>query len=45
MFYLNFLKDKYKVPYISGTPKDENHYRIYEEPQSTLPKTDSTCVP
>jgi len=26
MFYLNFLKDKYKVAYIWGTPKSENHY-------------------
>jgi len=24
MFYLNFLKDKYNVPYICGTPKGEN---------------------
>ena len=36
MFNLNFLKDKYKVPYISGTP---NHYCIHEELQTTLPKT------
>jgi len=28
MFYLNFLKDKYKTPYICGTPKGENHYHI-----------------
>jgi len=34
MFYLNFLKDKYKVPYIYDTPKDENNYRIHEEPQT-----------
>ena len=32
MFYLYFLKDKYKVPYICDTPKGENDYRIYEEP-------------
>jgi len=38
MFYLNFLKDKYKVPYICGTSKDENHYHIHEKPQTTLPK-------
>ena len=38
MFYLNFLKDKYKVPYMCDTPKGENHYRIHEEPQTTLPK-------
>jgi len=38
MFYLNFLKDKYKMPYICDTPKDENHYHIYEEPQTTLQK-------
>ena len=37
-FYLNFLKDKYKVPYICDKPKGENHYRIDEEPQTTLPK-------
>jgi len=30
MFYLYFLKDKYKVPYIYGTPKGENDYRIHE---------------
>ena len=28
MFYLKILKDKYKVSYICGTPKGENHYRI-----------------
>jgi len=28
MFYLIFLKDKYKVSYICGTPKDENNYLI-----------------
>jgi len=39
MFYLKFLKDKYKVSYTSGTPKGENHYRIHEELQTTLPKT------
>ena len=38
MFYLKFLKDKYKVSYTSGTPKGENHYRIHEELQTTLPK-------
>jgi len=38
MFYLNFIKDKYKVPYICGTPKGENHYRVHEEPQTTLQK-------
>jgi len=38
MFYFNFLKDKYKVPYICGTPKGENHYRIHEEPQITSQK-------
>jgi len=38
MFYLNFLKDKYKVSYICSTPKNENHYRIHEELQTTLPK-------
>jgi len=38
MFYLIFFKDKYKVSYICGTPKGENHYRIHEEPQTTLPK-------
>jgi len=32
MFYLYFLKDNYKVPYICGTPKCENDYRIHEEP-------------
>jgi hypothetical protein len=32
MFYLYFLKNKYKVPYIYGTPKGENDYRIHEEP-------------
>jgi len=31
MFYLNFLNDKCKVSYISGTPKGENHYHIHEE--------------
>jgi len=35
MFYLNFLKDKYKVSYICGS---ENHYHMYEEPQITLSK-------
>jgi len=39
MFYLNFVKDKYKMSYISGTTKGENHYRIHEELQTTLPKT------
>jgi len=29
MFYLNFLRDKYKVTYVCGTPMDENHYRIH----------------
>ena len=38
MFYLKFLKDKYKVSYICDTPKGENHYRIHEEPQITLPE-------
>jgi len=38
MFYLNLLKDKYKMPYICNTLKDENHYRIQEESQTTLPK-------
>lgn len=33
MFYLNFVKDKYKVLYICGTPKGKN------QPQTTLPKT------
>jgi len=32
MFYLYFLKDKYKVSYICDTPKGENDYRIHEEP-------------
>jgi hypothetical protein len=32
MFYLYFLKDKYKVPHICGTSKGENDYRIHEEP-------------
>jgi len=36
MFYLNFLKDKYKVSYICDTPKCENHFRIHKEPQTTL---------
>ncbi|RHN49473.1 hypothetical protein MtrunA17_Chr7g0274911 [Medicago truncatula] len=27
-----FLKEKYKVPYICGTPKGENDHRIHEEP-------------
>jgi len=26
------------VPYICDTPKYENHYRIHEESQTTLPK-------
>jgi len=26
------------VPYICGTPKCENQYRIYEKPQTTLQK-------
>jgi len=39
MFYLKFLKDKYKVPYICGTSKDKNHYHIHEKPQTILPKT------
>ena len=38
MFYLNFLKDKYKVSYICDTSKGENHYHIHDEPQTTLPK-------
>ena len=38
MFYLNFLKDKYKVLYICGTPKSENHYCMHKEPQTTLSK-------
>jgi len=38
MFYLNFLKDKYKIPYICDTLKDENHYRIHEEPQPSSQK-------
>jgi len=38
MFYLHFLKDKYKVPCICNTLKDENHYRIHEDPQTTLQK-------
>ena len=38
MFYLNFLKDKYKVSYICCTPKCENHYRIREEPETTIPR-------
>jgi len=38
MFYLYFLKDKYNVLYICGTSKGEYHYRIHEEPQTTLPK-------
>jgi len=38
MFYLNFLKDKYNVSYICSTRKGKNHYRIHEEPQTTLPK-------
>ena len=42
MFYLNFLKDKYKMLYICGTSKGENHYRIPEEPQTTLPKKRSS---
>jgi len=29
------------VTYIYDTPKDENHYRIHEEPQTTLPKKHS----
>jgi hypothetical protein len=32
MFYLYFLKDKYKVPYICGTPIGGKDYRIHEEP-------------
>jgi len=42
MFYLNFVKDKYKVPYIWGTTKGENHYHIHEEPQTTLQKKEAT---
>jgi len=38
MFYLKFLKDKYQVLYICDTPKNENQYRIHEEPQTILPK-------
>ena len=38
MFYLNFLNDKYKVPYICSTSKGENYYRIHEDPQITLQK-------
>jgi len=41
MFYLNLLKDKYKVPYMCDTLKGENHYRIHEEPQTTLKKKHS----
>ena len=26
------------MSYICDTPKSENHYRIYGEPQTTLPK-------
>jgi len=40
-FYLNFLKDEYKVPYICCTPKDESHYRIHEKPQTIIPKKHS----
>jgi len=29
------------VPYIFDTPKDENHYYIHEEPQTTLQKKHS----
>jgi len=36
MFYLNFLKDKYKMSYICGTSKGKNH--VYEKPQTTLSK-------
>jgi len=38
MFYLNFLRDKYKVSYICDTPKDENHYRIRGGTSNYLPK-------
>jgi len=38
MFYLNFVKDKYNVPYICDTPEGENHYRMHEKPQTTLLK-------
>jgi len=38
MFYLDFLKDKYKVSYICDTHKGENHYRIHKELQTTLTK-------
>ena len=31
----------YIRPYICDTPKGENHYRIHEEPQATLPKKHS----
>jgi len=41
MFYLIFLKDKYKVSYLCGTLKGENHYRMHEEPQTTLPSKHS----
>jgi len=39
MFYLNFLKDKYKVSYICCTSKCENYYRIHEEHQTTISKS------
>jgi len=42
VFYLNILRDKYKVSYICDTPKDENHYRIHEEPQTILKKNTHT---
>jgi len=38
MFYLNLLKDKYKVLYVCDTPKGENNYHIHGEPQTSLPK-------
>jgi len=38
MFYLIFLKDKYKVTKICDTPIVENHYRIHEELQTILQK-------
>ena len=38
MFYLNFLKDKKKVPYICDTPKGENHCCIHEGPQTPSQK-------
>lgn len=34
MLYLNFLKGKYNVLYIYGTPNCKNHYRIHENLKS-----------